>query len=388
VGLGGKEVRHAAFANRHSPMPPIRGLNGCRDDQRAEISVFVTIEERRGWSVLHHSLAQMDAAYGRVRALEILLRDYVTDARFHYALYHDDRSSFHVICSALDVIGDTTMAIDAYLSLPDERDHGVLYLQLYGVLQALQIQQDAVQHILDTLKIQCATGSDDLRDIREIRNMATGHPAKRERNRKHNRLQSSHKISRPSLSQESFLLFSHFEDGKSPMEPIMVLGLIEKQEKAIAARMHGALVELRRREVEHRMKYRDKKLASLFPATIEYYFEKCYEGCRENDDNGRRTFAQMHAELLVDILGKFKDGLTERGLLPACDHIGQDIADVEYPLREFEKYLRGDTDNTLNAQSARIFVFFMQHHFRTLREYAEGFDREYMEDPPPVDTLP
>ena len=30
----------------------------------------------------------------------------------------------------------------------------------------------------------------------------------------------------------------------------------------------------------------------------------------------------------------------------------------------------------------------MQHHFRTLREYAEGFDREYMEDPPPVDTLP
>ena len=74
--------------------------------------------------------------------------------------------------------------------------------------------------------------------------------------------------------------------------------------------------------------------------------------------------------------------------LAACDHIGQDIADVEYPLREFEKYLRGDTDNTLNAQSARIFVFFMQHHFRTLREYAEGFDREYMEDPPPVDTLP
>ncbi len=135
-------------------------------------------------------------------------------------------------------------------------------------------------------------------------------------------------------------------------------------------------------------KYRDKKLAALFPTTIEYYFEKCYEGCRDNDDNGRRTFAQMHAELLADILVKLKEGLTERGLLPACDHIGQDIAEVEYPLREFDKYLRGDTDSTLNVQSARIFVFFMQHHFRKLREYAEGFDNECMEDPPPVDNLP
>ena len=102
-------------------------------------------------------------------ALETLLRDYVTDARFNYALNHDDRPSFHVVCSALDVIGDTTMAIHAYSALPDEKDHGVLYLQLYGLLQALVIQQDAVQHILDTLKIQCATGTDNLRDIREIR---------------------------------------------------------------------------------------------------------------------------------------------------------------------------------------------------------------------------
>jgi hypothetical protein len=96
-------------------------------------------------------LVQLDTAYGRVRALEILLRDYVTDARFHYALYHNDLNSFHVICSILDVIADTTTGIDAYVAPPETRDHGVLYLQLYGLLQALQIQQDAVG-----LRLYCA----------------------------------------------------------------------------------------------------------------------------------------------------------------------------------------------------------------------------------------
>ena len=148
--------------------------------------------------------------------------------------------------------------------------------------------------------------------------MATGHPSRREKKRNRQNLQSSHAISRPSLHKKSFTLFSFFEDGSTPMDPIMVLDLIKAQESAIVERLHAALVELRRREVEHRMKHRDKKLAALFPSTLSYYFEKCYEGCREDDDNSRKTFAKIHIELLQEILNRLRAELAERARNRSC----------------------------------------------------------------------
>ena len=324
---------------------------------------------------------------GSVRDLETAIRDYITDARFNYALYHGDRRTFHVVCSALDVIGDTTMAINAYTAIEDSGDYGVRYLNLYGVLQALIIQQDAVKHIIEALKLNLADDP-DLANIRNIRNMATGHPSMREKNRNPQKLQSSHAISRPSLRKESFTLFTYFEDGSTPMDPIMVLNLIKAQERGIVARLHAALVELRRREVEHRMKYRDKMLAALFPSTIGYYFEKCYEGCREDDNNGRKTFAQLHVELLQEILNKLRAELAERGIVPAYHGAEIDLEDTQYPLSELAKFMTGGADNTLNTRSANIFVFFLQHQFDKLRKMAQDFDEEYQKDPPPVDNSP
>ena len=80
------------------------------------------------------------------------------------------------------------------------------------------------------------------------------------------------------------------------------------------------------------MKFRDRKLAAFFPSTIGYYFEKCYEGCREDDDNGRRTFAQLHIELLQEILNKLRAELTERGIIPAYRGAVIDLEDAEYPI--------------------------------------------------------
>jgi hypothetical protein len=322
-----------------------------------------------------------------VRDLETAIRDYVTDARFNYALYHGDPKTFHVVCSALDVIGDTTMAINAYVAMGDSGDYGVRYLHLYGVLQALIIQQDAVKHIIEALKLSLADDA-DLTNIRNIRNMATGHPSMREKNRNPQKLQSSHAISRPSLRKESFTLFTYFEDGSTPMDPIMVLDLIKAQEHGIVARLQAALVELRRREVEHRMRYRDKKLADLFPSTLSYCFEKCYEGCREDDNNGRRTFGHLHIQQLQEILSKLRAELAEREIVPAYRGAEIDLEDTQYPLSELAKFMTGAVDNTLNAKSANIFVFFLQHQFEKLRKMAQDFDEEYQKDPPPVDNLP
>lgn len=121
-------------------------------------------------------------------------------------------------------------------------------------------------------------------------------------------------------------------------------------------------------------------MAALFPATIDYYFEKLFAGSRREDS---REFTSIHVDLLNDILVAFRAALTERGIIPAYNHVAYDVEDTEYPLAEYKKYIDGDPASTLNEKSSRIFVFFLQHQFGVLLKYAQEFDEEYME---PVET--
>jgi hypothetical protein len=115
-----------------------------------------------------------------VRELETRVRDCINRPRVHHALYSNDSKGFFVVCSALDAIGDTVLAIDAYPGLQEAAGYGERYLRLYGLLQAFFIQQDAARHILETLGLAFTGWGDDLGYVREIRNSAGGHPTRRE----------------------------------------------------------------------------------------------------------------------------------------------------------------------------------------------------------------
>jgi hypothetical protein len=73
------------------------------------------------------------------------VRDLVNLRRRHRALMAYV-ARYHTICSAMDLIGDTTEALHAYQLGNGEHDRGSgrAYLVAYGVLQALYLQQDAL----------------------------------------------------------------------------------------------------------------------------------------------------------------------------------------------------------------------------------------------------
>jgi hypothetical protein len=319
----------------------------------------------------------MTDGVGRVRDLETKVRDCINRPRLHHALYTNDLKAFNVICSALDVIGDTTMAIDAYARLEESGDYGVRYLRLYGLLQALFIQQDAAEHILESLDIGCDVPREELLYVREVRNKAIGHPTKRERRPKQKIPQSSHAIARNSLRLDSFMLMSFMEDGEVQNTFVQVADLVAQQEIGIAQILLSALKRLREREEEHRMKFKNQSLAEIFPSTIDYYFQKLYAGCRGGESS---EFTMIHVDLLCEILASFRAALAERGIIPAYAHVLHELDDAAYPLGEVKKYIAGDSSSTLNAKSGRIFVFFLEHQFRALLDLAQAFDKEYLDE--------
>ena len=84
-----------------------------------------------------------------------------------------------MLCSCMDTIQDTEIALESYLTEDiDNSQRGKNYLNTYGALQALFVQQDAVENLHTALGIPYVEDS-SLKQIREIRNDAAGHPTNR-----------------------------------------------------------------------------------------------------------------------------------------------------------------------------------------------------------------
>jgi hypothetical protein len=83
-----------------------------------------------------------------ISVLVSIIRDFINRRRTLHILTQV-RPDWNRLTSSLDVIGDTEMAFDAYLErLHDPATCGELYILLYGVMQALFIQQDAVENMM------------------------------------------------------------------------------------------------------------------------------------------------------------------------------------------------------------------------------------------------
>jgi len=112
-----------------------------------------------------------------ISELEQEIRDFVTSPRKR-AIVERDLADWGKLVSSLDVIGDTEKAFDSYLNSKEPRNFGEKYLLIYGVLQALYIQSDAVAHLHEALDLTYAHDA-EIYKIREIRNDSSGHPTKR-----------------------------------------------------------------------------------------------------------------------------------------------------------------------------------------------------------------
>src|SRR3954464_15124749 len=106
--------------------------------------------------------------------LESQVRELINERRRQHALINRD-ADWNIVCSALDVIGDTELALDAYLAIDGDPGDGMAYLQIYGALQVLQTQQVAVDHLCAALKIK-PRQSPKIPAIRQVRSAAVGHP--------------------------------------------------------------------------------------------------------------------------------------------------------------------------------------------------------------------
>lgn len=165
---------------------------------------------------------------------EIINYDGIGGFRSKY--FHNNRDDWHILCSSMDIIGDTTLAISNFIENGIGSTYGEKYLRLYGVLQAIFLQQDAIKFLYTTIKNSCDDKNvlkkwddcllDSWKEIRKYRNLIAGHPVENTSYEKGKTKRAM--ISRMTISHNGFQLLI-LDSGNSKEEfKIISLELIDK----------------------------------------------------------------------------------------------------------------------------------------------------------------
>lgn len=298
-----------------------------------------------------------------------IIRGFIDSPRKQHLLL-SQTADWNKLCSSLNVVADTELAIESYLKTIQPKSDGETYLVIYGILQVLFVQQDAVQHIAESLAIQY-TPHPLLAEIREIRHDSIGHPTKRGSGKG----SKFNVISRPTMSRTGFQLMTTYADrGQPKFTDINIPKLIQTQRDKLSQLLSTLIQALREEEMKHRKEFQDEKLTDIFPQTLDYYCDKMYESIRGDMP---KTFGLGMIDLINNHLTEFKSALDRRGLFQALDSVKHLFDELSYPLEKVKRYFTGATDPTFNDKDALIFIFFIREHLKELRDIAKEIDADY-----------
>ena len=295
----------------------------------------------------------------------------------------NNKPGWYMLTSAMDIVSDTESAIASY-EKGDWQDKGTLYLVIFGLLQAMYLQQDALRSMVHALEGNADYKIDsepEAMSIRQIRHDTVGHPTKQGgTNAKGNGAfteQTSHSIVQHSMRKQYYTLLRSSNLADTTFVDINTFELIEKN-RALAIRILARTkANLERIEMEHRAAFKGEKLASIFHPTMHYQFEKVFEGIY-NPDYGRGPYGQLSLQTIVGYFNDFKAALEKRGILNGSGHLHFNLDETEYALNELTNYYNG-TGMLTDKQAAEIFRYFAERKMDELKRIAEEIDAEYEE---------
>lgn len=201
------------------------------------------------------------------------IRDFINDSTIIKTKVYLNKSKgyWEQLWTCMDTLGDSEIAINDFFDLTNDDFKKSPYLFVYGLLQSLILQQDAVINMKESLfetQIDWKQFSTILLDIRNIRNTTIGHPTKK---RNGNSVEYC-TINRSTLSKTGFSYLIWEKNGSSTNN-VQFEEIVIKQKKVIRDELLEILTKLKNIENEHKLKFKGKKLSPMLQAGDLYSFQ-------------------------------------------------------------------------------------------------------------------
>lgn len=302
--------------------------------------------------------------------IESEVREHINTHRYQKVL-SSELDSWSQICSSLDTLGDTGLAIQSYFKSDFPTESGLSYIYTYGLLQALFIQQDAMNHLSEAFEVPYEL-SDELKSIRAVRNASIGHPTK---NRVKKITYFNH-ISRISMSKGGFTLARFYDEGESEFIDVDFKNIVETQ--LIGINNAYALISDKLREIDeqHRAKFMEKPLADILHSSMGYMFEKVGQAIY-SPSNSNVSFGLNMLESIQETYTIFQSALQERNELP--DHTLYELDEYFHGIKRVKAYLTNFNVNDFSEADARIFLFYLKKNHKNFENLAREIDEDYLE---------
>ncbi|NLW30437.1 MAG: hypothetical protein GXY77_03170 [Fibrobacter sp.] len=298
--------------------------------------------------------------------LENRLRDLINSHRLKFILLKN-HENWNSLCSSLDLIEDTQIAIESYSYFKDLSDAGATYLVIYGILQTLLLQQNSVKNIAEAIGLNYKLPK-ELNKIRIIRNSAAGHPEKEVEKG----IKKSSFIIRASVSPLGFEMLTSYSNLNEEYHSVSIIDLIKIQNDFINQVLVDIVNELERQVMAHRKKHAGLKLVDIFPTTLNYHIGKISEAVHRND---RFDLGIVNIQTINNAIEDLKIELTNRGIWGAYDSIDYHYEYIEYALNRILGYF--NSDSNLNQKDAYVFSKFLNEQLISLKDIVKEIDDEY-----------
>jgi len=319
-----------------------------------------------------------------VHTLMSWVRDFIQHPRRLGPLIEDE-PGWNVLTSAMDHISDTEEAIESYLANTDE-SVGTRYLVLYGVLQAMYMQQDALEGLVRLLtaegKYKIEQEPEAAR-IRQVRHDAVGHPTKQggtgiKSNGQRNE-QVSHAIVRHSMETARFEVMRSSNLSAPRIIKIDMLQLIDTNRELARRVLLRVKTRLEELEMAHREEFKSEKLRDIFHSSMGYLFQKIF-GAIDSPNAGNAVLGPICLKEVFDHFNEFKNALQRRGSLPEGNNLDMYLDEAEYALTELLGYFSNNGLLAHQPRAAEVFTFYAKHKMEELKTIAGQIDDEYEEE--------
>ena len=286
---------------------------------------------------------------------------------------------------SLDAIESTQFAVDFYsgLNKDDFKYLGFQYLVVYGLFQALYVQQDSVRNLCKSVAIPMPKKEKDfaikypeLSTVRQLRNSGMGHPSGDRKNNTHGML----------IEEDSIQLHSYTEEGEFSFTTHEISKCVETQNHSLCRILQQVIEKMELMEKRHKDKYMKTKLRDFFPPDPQYCIDKIFAAINLIDVQdqektapqtlGRQDTVRLalsNSETLIKAINQFNEEFTKRGLHNI--YVCLEIKHSKYPLEKLKEYFA--SKNSINSQDARAYADSARIHILDLVQHAEDLDDEY-----------
>ena len=298
------------------------------------------------------------------------IRDLIDEPRKEHSL-NQDSTLFLMLRSCIEVIEITETALESYLKKDtDSSDIGIEFLNMFGALQALYVQQEAIRNLHEAIKIPY-TEHPSIEMIRHIRTDAAGHPTNRGNKKAFNF------FSVWNYEGQGLELITGYPTTSEIRPPkrsrIDIAHLIDTQKSVFTEVLNNVIETLREEQVVHRKKFAGETMTSVFQIT-DHSFSTIYD-IAHSPDSPRDPLVLGCVDDILKAIDKFKTGLKERE--ESDDTISYRYENLDYALQHIKKCFGNGKETHIDRKDAYIFAHFAEHEVQKLKEIAQEIDERY-----------